>query len=80
MRVLICFRQVISKVQYSLNFIMHCKPLQGNSSHVTVSTAGPLQLLPPQDGSGLLQLLVISLKQETEQFSTNQSDHPPSTI
>ena len=59
---------------------MYCKPLQGNSSHVTVSTAGPLQLFPPQDGTGSVQLLVLSLTQETEQLPIDQSDHPPSTI
>ena len=45
-----------------------------------VSTARPLQFFPPQDGSGLLQLLVLSLTQDTEQFPTNQFDHPPSTV
>ena len=59
---------------------MQCIPLQGNSSHVTVSTAGPLQLFPPQDGTGSVQLLVLSLTPDTEQFPTNQSDHPPSTM
>ena len=53
--------------------------LQGNSSLQFIdSTAGPLQFFPPQDGAGLLQLLVF-LMQEAEQFSTNHSDHPPST-
>ena len=74
-----CFRQAICKVRYALN-VMSCKPLQGNSSHVTVSTAGPLQLFPPQDGTGSVQLLVLSLTQETKQLPTDQSDHPPSTI
>ena len=59
---------------------MYSKPSQGNSLHFIVSTAGPLQFFPPQDGSGLLQLLVLSLTQDTEQFPSNQSDHPPSTV
>ena len=59
---------------------MYSKPSQGSSLHFMVSTAGPLQFFPPQDGSGLLQLLVLSLTQDTEQFPTNQSDHPPSTV
>ena len=59
---------------------MYSKPVQGNSLHFLVSTAGPLQFFPPQDGSGLLQLLVLSLTQDTEQFPSNQSDHPPSTM
>ena len=60
--------------------LLNCTPSQGNSLHVTVSSAGPPQLFPPQDGTGLSQLLVLSLTQDSEQFPTNQSDHPPLTI
>jgi len=58
---------------------MFSRPSQGNSLHFTTSTAGPLQSFPPQDGTGLLQLLVLFLTQATEQFPTDQFDQPPST-
>ena len=63
-----------------LQLTVYSRPSQGGSQHFMVSTAGPLQFFPPQDGSGLLQLLVFSLTQDTEQFPSNQSDHPPSTV
>ena len=56
------------------------KPLHGDSVQITISTAGPPQFFPPQNGTGLLQFLVFFLTQETEQFPTDQFDHPPSTI
>ena len=59
---------------------MYNKPSQGSSLHFMVSIDGPLHFFPPQDGSGLSQLLVLFLTQDTEQFPTNQSDHPPSTV
>ena len=58
---------------------MYCTSLQGYSLHSIISRVGPLQFLPPQDGEGLLQFLVLSLTQDCEQFPTDQSDHPPST-
>lgn len=59
---------------------VYTRPSQGNSLHSTFSTAEPLQFFPPQDGAGLLQFLIFSLKHEAKQFPTSQSDHPPSTI
>ena len=60
--------------------LVYTRPSQGYSLHFIISTAEPLQLLPPQDGAGLVQFLVFSLTHEAEQFPINQSDHPPSTM
>ena len=49
----------------------------------TVSIVLPTQLFPPQDGVGLLQLLVFFLTPPShnfEQFPTDQFDQPPLTI
>ena len=57
------------------------RPMHGNILHFTVSTASPTQLIPPQDGTGLLQLLVLILSPPshgTEQFPADQFDQPPS--
>ena len=59
---------------------VYCALVQGYSLHFIVSRAGPLQFFPPQDGEGLLHFLVFSLTQDCEQFPTDQSDHPPSTV
>ena len=57
--------------------------MHGNALHSTVSTVSPTQSIPPQDGAGLLQLLVLFLTPTsphgTEQFPTDQFDQPPST-
>ena len=56
--------------------------MQGCVLHSTVSTDSPMQLLPPQDGAGLLQVLVFVLFPPShgfEQFPTNQFDQPPTT-
>ena len=58
-------------------------PIQGIVLHSTVSTVLPTQLLPPQDGTGSLQVLVFVLfppSHNFEQFLTDQFDQPPSTI
>ena len=58
-------------------------PIQGIVLHSTVSSDSPMQLLPPQDGAGLLQVLVFVLfppPHNFEQFPTNQFDQPPSTM
>ena len=58
-------------------------PMQGISLHSVVSTALPMQSLPPQDGIGLLQLLVLVLfppPQLAEHSPTDQFDQPPSTM
>ena len=57
-------------------------PIQGIILHSMVSTDSPMQLLPPQDGAGLLQVLIFVLfppSHDFEQFPTNQFDQPPST-
>ena len=56
-------------------------PIQG-LLHSTVSSDSPMQLLPPQDGAGLLQVLifVVFLPHNFEQFPSDQFDQPPSTI
>ena len=54
--------------------------MQGYSLQFVFSKAGPPQFFPPQDGEGLLHFLVLSLTQYCEQFPTDQSDHPPSTV
>ena len=58
-------------------------PIQGFSLHTSVSTALPMQSLPPQDGIGLLQLLVLVLfppSQLAEHSPTDQCDQPPLTM
>ena len=56
------------------------RPMHGNVLHSTVSAASPTQLIRPQDGTGLLQLLVLFLippSHNSEQFPTDQFDQPP---
>ena len=64
-------------------YIYICRPAHGIILHSTVSTVSPTQLIPPQDGAGLLQLLVLFFTPPShnfEQFPTDQFDQPPSTI
>ena len=58
------------------------KPIHGIVLQSAVSIVLPMQLFPPQDGVGLLQLLVFFLTPPShnfEQFPTDQFDQPPST-
>ena len=75
---------IISQYLYHWNAYLQCFVVyftlpQGVSLQFTVSTAEPLQFIPPHDGTGLLQFLVFSLTQETKQFPADQCDHPPLT-
>ena len=59
------------------------KPRHGIVLQSTVSNVLPTQLFPPQDGVGLLQLLVFFLtppSHDFEHFPIDQFDQPPSTI
>ena len=57
--------------------------MQGLSLHTVVFTVTPLQFFPPQDGAGLLHLLVwfvTPLPQVLEQLPLDvQFDQPPLT-
>ena len=69
-----------NSTQYLQLFAEYCAYMQGYSLHFIISRAEPLQFFPPQDVEGLLHFLVLSLTQDCEQFPTDQSDHPPSTV
>ena len=58
-------------------------PIQGIVLHITISSDSPTQLLPLQDGAGLLQVLIFVTfppSHGSEQFPAVQFDQPPSTI
>ena len=64
------------------SFIQICKPVHDIVLQSNVSTVLPTHPLPPQDGIGLLQLLVFFLTPPShnfEQFLADQLDQPPST-
>jgi len=70
-----------------LSYMLHSsKPGQHCSLQATVLLAGPLQGVPPQSGTGLVQLRNCSLKPVPQvrvhlaPGTSSQSDHPPSSI